>query len=238
MSFLTSTDVLRPAKGGVAGLLQKALFAAMPWVFSVLRRAKPVVTFGPMVLTSRYDDVRAVFADDKSFGVVYQPKLDVIMGGQPFFLGMADTAQYREDTAAMRTVVRPSDLPRLSADVEARAEAIVAAANGRIEVVDDLVRRVTSIFWPTISACRPFRRARAIYASGRRGCSNSSSPTRATIRAYAPRSMRSRQPCAPISTRRLPRVKSCRRRTMSWGGATSCSGRATPGSTMSASARR
>ena len=146
MSFLTSTDVLRPAKGGVAGLLQKTMFAAMPWVFSVLRHVKPVMTFGPMVLTSRYDDVRAVFADDKSFGVVYQPKLDVIMGGQPFFLGMADTAQYRKDTAAMRKVVRPSDLPRLSADVEARAEAIVAAANGRIEVVDELVRRVTFDF--------------------------------------------------------------------------------------------
>ena len=146
MSFLTSTDVLRPAKGGVAGLLKKGLFAAMPWVFSVLRRAKPVVTFGPMVLTSRYDDVRAVFADDKSFGVVYQPKLDVIMGGQPFFLGMADTAQYCEDTVALRKVVLPSDLPRLSSDVEARAEAIVAAAGGRIEVVDDLVRRVTFDF--------------------------------------------------------------------------------------------
>jgi hypothetical protein len=33
-------------------------------------------------------------------------KLDVIMGGQPFFLGMADTEQYRHDTDAMRKVVR------------------------------------------------------------------------------------------------------------------------------------
>jgi cytochrome P450 len=122
------------------------MFAAMPWAFSVLRCVKPVLKLGPMVLTSRYDDVKAVFADDRRFGVVYRPKLDVIMGGQPFFLGMADTARYREDTAAMRKVVRPSDLPRLSADVEARAEAIVAAAGGRIEVVGELVRRVTFDF--------------------------------------------------------------------------------------------
>ncbi len=146
MNILTSPEVLRPAKGGVAGLIQKAVFAAMPGAFSVLRRVHPVMKLGPMVLTSRYDDVKAVFADNRTFGVVYRPKLDVIMGGEQFFLGMADTPQYREDTAAMRSVVLPSDLPRLGADVEARAEAIVAACGGRIDVVDELVRRVTFDF--------------------------------------------------------------------------------------------
>lgn len=146
MNALTSPDVLRPAKGGLAGLIQKAVFAAMPWAFSVLRRVHPVMKAGPMVLTSRYDDVHAVFADDRTFGVVYRPKLDVIMGGEAFFLGMADTVQYREDTAAMRQVVLASDLPRLSVDVEARAEAIVARAGGRIDVVDQLVRPVTFDF--------------------------------------------------------------------------------------------
>jgi len=40
-------------------------------------------------------------------------------------------------------VVLPKDLPELGRKVEAMAEAIVAAAPGRIEVVDTLVRRVT-----------------------------------------------------------------------------------------------
>ncbi|RYY44438.1 MAG: cytochrome P450 [Sphingomonadales bacterium] len=115
----------------------------MPYAFAFLRRWKPIFKVGSMVLTSRHDDVREVFATDPAFGVPYKPKLDVIMGGQPFFLGMGDTPQYHADTAAMRKVMRPDDLPLLARQVEAMAEAIVAAAPGRIEVVDTLVRRVT-----------------------------------------------------------------------------------------------
>ncbi|MBO9624345.1 MAG: cytochrome P450 [Sphingomonas sp.] len=147
MSALTSSDVLRPGAKGFKGLIQRAVFAAMPWFFSVLRRVKPIARLGKNnYLTSRYDDVREVFATDTAFGVVYQPKLDVIMGGQPFFLGMGDTAEYRADTDAMRRVVLPADLPGLASRVEALAEAVVAAAPGRIEVVDTLVRTVTFAF--------------------------------------------------------------------------------------------
>ncbi|HVJ00662.1 MAG TPA: cytochrome P450 [Sphingomonas sp.] len=147
MSALTSKEVLRPGARGLKGLMQRAVFAAMPWFFSVLRRVKPIAKLGKSnYLTSRYDDVREVFATDTAFGVVYKPKLDVIMGGQPFFLGMADTPEYRADTDAMRRVVLPADLPGLAARVEALAEEVVAAARGRIEVVDTLVRRVTFTF--------------------------------------------------------------------------------------------
>jgi cytochrome P450 len=95
-------------------------------------------------MATRYDDVRQVFLDDEAFGVPYAPKLDVIMGGQPFFLGMGDTPTYRADTEAMRRVVRRDDIAtRLAPATERAAEAIVAAARGKLEVVDDLVRRVT-----------------------------------------------------------------------------------------------
>jgi cytochrome P450 len=143
VSILDSTDVLRPAPRGLKGAMSRAMFAAMPYAFAFLRRWKPVLKMKGMVLTSRHDDVREVFGNDPAFGVVYKPKLDVIMGGQPFFLGMGDTEQYRHDTAAMRKVIRPQDLPVLAQRVEAMAEAIVAAAPNRIDVVDTLVRRVT-----------------------------------------------------------------------------------------------
>lgn len=143
MSALTSREPLRPGKKGFAKLVERAMLGGLPYVFAFLRRWKPVAKAGGMVLTSRYDDVREVFATDPAFGVPYKPKLDVIMGGQPFFLGMGDTPQYRHDTDAMRMVVRPGDLPGLAQKVEAMAGAIVAAAPGRIEVVDTLVRRVT-----------------------------------------------------------------------------------------------
>lgn len=143
MNALTSRDVLRPEKKGLGGLLQRMMFAGMPYVFTFLRRWSPVTKLGSMYLTSRYDDVREVFATDPAFGVPYKPKLDIIMGGQPFFLGMGDTPEYHRDTGAMRKVVRREDLPALGQQAEAMAESIVAAAPGRIEVVDTLVRRVT-----------------------------------------------------------------------------------------------
>jgi cytochrome P450 len=99
---------------------------------------------GNTVVTSRYDDVREVFATDTAFGVPYATNLDVIMGGQPFFLGMSDTPLYRHDTAAMRKVMRIDDVAaRIAPAVEAMAERIVDEANGRVEVVDQLVRTVT-----------------------------------------------------------------------------------------------
>lgn len=146
MSALDSKEVLRPGPTGLKPLMQRMVFAAMPWFFSVLRRVKPIAKLGNNYLTSRHDDVREVFATDPAFGVVYKPKLDVIMGGQPFFLGMSDTPQYRHDVDAMLKVVRRDDLPMLARRVEALAEEIVTAAPGRIEVVDTLVRRVTFTF--------------------------------------------------------------------------------------------
>ena len=143
MSALTSTEVLRPGPKGFKAWMQHMVFALMPSFFAFLRRWKPVMKLGNNYLTSRYDDVREVFATDPAFGVIYKPHLDVIMGGQPFFLGMADTDAYRHDTAAMRKVVRPDDLSVLAARTEAQAEAIVAGAGGRIDVVDTLeVRRL------------------------------------------------------------------------------------------------
>jgi cytochrome P450 len=114
----------------------------MPFGFRLLRRFKPIVRFGNLYVVTLHDDVREVFATDRVFGVPYKPKLDVIMGGQPFFLGMADGPQYRADTAALRQVVRGDDLAMLGDRVEAKAELIVADCGGRVDVVD-LVRTVT-----------------------------------------------------------------------------------------------
>lgn len=146
MSVLSSTQVLRPAPKGLKRWFMARAMAALPFVFRVLRWLKPIPRFGKTYVATRYDDVCEVFGTDPAFGVLYKEKLDVIMGGEPFFLGMANTPHYQADTAALRKAVKRDDLPRLAADVEARAEAIVAAADGRIEVVDTLVRRVTFDF--------------------------------------------------------------------------------------------
>jgi cytochrome P450 len=146
MTILSSTEILRPGPKGLKRWLMTKVMAAMPFAFRLLRWLKPIPHFGKTYVATRYDDVRVLFATDPAFGVTYKDKLDVIMGGEPFFLGMANTPQYQADTAAMRKVVRREDLAHLAADVEARAEVIVAGAGGRIEVVDTLVRRVTFDF--------------------------------------------------------------------------------------------
>ena len=140
---MSAVDVLRPQKPGVGTWLMGQAMAHYGAAFAVLRAVRPKRAVGRTVLVTRYDDVREVMLADPDFPVPYHDKLDVIMGGEPFFLGMGDTDLYRRDTAAMRMAVRPDDIPsRLAPAAAARAEALAAAAGGRIEVVD-LTRAIT-----------------------------------------------------------------------------------------------
>ena len=142
MSALSSRDVLRPAPRGPKAWLAKRMMGLIPFGFRVLRRFKPIPKFGSYYIATRHDDVREVFATDPSCAVPYKEKLDVITGGQPFFLGMGDTAEYHRGLAGMERVVRADDLPALARGAEQRAEALVETAGGSVEVVG-LVRDVT-----------------------------------------------------------------------------------------------
>jgi cytochrome P450 len=144
MSVLASRDVLRPGPGGLKQAAMAFALEHLPLVFRALRAVWPIPKLGKTLAVTRYDDVREVFLNDSAFAAPYKPQLDVIMGGEPFFLGMGDTPQYRADTDAMRKVIRTDDIPaRLAPAVEAAADKIVTNAGGRLEVVDALVRRVT-----------------------------------------------------------------------------------------------
>jgi cytochrome P450 len=139
-----TASVLRPEPSRLKRLLSSCIMGLLPFGFRVLRKWWPIPRFGNTAVVTRYDDVREVFLNDTAFGVPYREKLDVIMGGQPFFLGMGDTPEYRRDTSAMRTVLRNDDIAtRLAPAVERLAEEVVANAGGRLEVVDTLVRQVT-----------------------------------------------------------------------------------------------
>lgn len=137
-------EVLRPAAGGLKAAIMGWAMGQLPLVFRILRAFRPILRLGKIFVVTRYDDVREVFLNDAAFRVPYAGKLDVIMGGHPFFLGMDDTPDYRRDTGAMRKVVLPADIPgRLAPMVEKLGEAIVTGANGNLEVVDSLVRAIT-----------------------------------------------------------------------------------------------
>jgi cytochrome P450 len=85
----------------------------------------------------------ALLADDV-FGVPYKEKLDLILGGVPFFLGMNDSEKHDREKKALSSAVPPKDVAeRLVPAAEAAAENALARANGKIEVVDQLFREVT-----------------------------------------------------------------------------------------------
>lgn len=116
----------------------------MPFLLRVARRLWPIPRLGGTYVVTRHDDVRDVYLNDRAFGVPYRKNLDVIMDGQPFFLSMGDTPAYHAGRDAMLAVMRREDIAaRLAPEAEARAKAIVDGAEGRLEVVDELVRRVT-----------------------------------------------------------------------------------------------
>ena len=142
MSALLSQHPLRPSPGGFKHWLKGRLLAALPIGFAVLRRVWPIAGTERFRVVTLHDDVREVFGTDTAFQVPYDANLQVITGGEPFFLGMPDTPAYRAGVEAMRRVMRAEDLPALACRTEQMAASIVAETEGRLEVVDDLVRRV------------------------------------------------------------------------------------------------
>ena len=144
-SLLNSREVLRPAPKGLKGMIGNAVMRSLPFLFGVARAVWPIPKLGSKVITTRYDDVLDVFANDPAFGVPYKKNLDVIMGNEPFFLSMGDTPAYHAGRDAMLRVVRPRGHRRRGSrpQAEAMAEAIVAEAGGRLDVVDSMVRSVT-----------------------------------------------------------------------------------------------
>src|SRR5436190_19143629 len=127
MSATTVQDPLRPVGGFQRAVGNLLVGTLVPLGLRVLRALPRNPRLGKIVVASRYDEVREVFLNDPAFHVPYAEKLNVIMGGHPFFLGMDDSEQYRRDTAAMRQVIQIPDIAgRLAPAVERCGEKIVA----------------------------------------------------------------------------------------------------------------
>jgi cytochrome P450 len=145
-SAIPSTDILRPGASpdtSLKGKLTRWGMDHMDAVFRVIRNVWPIPAFGKFAMVTRCTDVQEVMSRSAVFANPYNAKLDVIMGGHPFFLGMSDTEEYTRDTTNMRMVMRRTDIEqRLTAATLAEAERLVEASGGTIEVVD-LVRSVT-----------------------------------------------------------------------------------------------
>jgi cytochrome P450 len=141
-----ATPILRPAPPRDAALKGKLTAWGMDHIdliFRLLRNLWPIPRVGKFALVTRFDDVEEVMSLSQVFVNPYNEKLNVIMDGHPFFLGMTNSEEYTRDTTNMRMVVRRTDIEsRLIPATLASAESIVAGGQGRVEIVD-LVRTVT-----------------------------------------------------------------------------------------------
>jgi len=140
--------------GGTAGSRIGAALTAPASLrrgFAVLRLFQPNLVLGRNLVTAytnngtaivtRREDVTDVLSRDDDFGVVYGPRMEMITGGENFFLGMQDTARYTRDVSNMRLAVRRDDVTlRVKPILDAVAHDRVDRARGRIDVPQQLTQ--------------------------------------------------------------------------------------------------
>ncbi len=114
-------------------------------VFRLLRSVDPILVLKDIAIVTRFTDVQEVLNRDSIFHVPYAQHFDRLCDGHNFFLGMENTPEYARDVATMRLAIRREDIPQIvSPFVKQRAEAIVNASDGRIDVVTELADMVPS----------------------------------------------------------------------------------------------
>jgi cytochrome P450 len=125
-------------------------------IFAILRRIKPILLIKNYALVTRFEDVQEVLARDEVFQVTYAEKMEIVTGGQNFFLGMQNSPEYTRDVSHMRSVVRREDIPdRIVPFVQRTAAELVAAAGGRIDVVKQLSKTVPARWIADYFGCPP-----------------------------------------------------------------------------------
>jgi cytochrome P450 len=123
--------------------------------FAFLRAVQPLLTLpvnivgayegdGSLIVT-RAADVAEVLHREADFTVVYGPRMRKLTGGRDFFLGVQDGPLYRRDTAAMRAIVKASDVAAIAAMARAEATAAVAASGGTLDLVSAISARIPAL---------------------------------------------------------------------------------------------
>ena len=109
-------------------------------LFALLRRVRPVVLSHGVAIVTHYDDVLEVLNRDEAFSVEpYRQKMKELAGD--FILGLDDSPRYERDVSVLRLAARRADVPGLAAYVAETADALVAEATDRLDVVE-LAKRV------------------------------------------------------------------------------------------------
>jgi cytochrome P450 len=123
-----------------ADMIEKGALDHPQLLFSLLRRARPVLLTHGLAVVTRYHDVVEVLANDEAFSVEpYRATMSRLAGD--FILGTDDGPRYERDSAILRLAAPRSDVPSWAAFVSEQAEVIVSAADRRLNVAA-LAKRV------------------------------------------------------------------------------------------------
>ena len=113
------------------------------WILAALRRFRPVLLAGQWAVITRYDDVVTALDAPEAIAVPFAAAVEALNDGPNFLLGMADGADYRWLRGIVLAAFPPSEAgTRVQQIATDEAQAIVAAANGRLDAVRDLITRV------------------------------------------------------------------------------------------------
>lgn len=150
------------ASGGIAPFFlqtstQRRAFAFLRGVYPniSLRRVvmKSYDNTGTAIVTRR-DDVIDVLNRNEDFEVVYGTRMRQLTQGDNFFLGMQPGWDYTRDTSAMRLAARITDVADIvQPRATEKAEAIVAASSGKIDIVPTLTLEVPWDMTDTYFGC-------------------------------------------------------------------------------------
>ena len=103
--------------------------------FAQLRAERPVLVTPEVTLAARYADCDLILRRYDSFGVdLYKPK----QGG--YWMAQADTAAHWREKSVMRAILDREDIPDIRDYIAAKAAALLAGGDGRLEVVAGLTR--------------------------------------------------------------------------------------------------
>ncbi len=142
---LANFDFNSIATKGAAAKIKGALFQKLlPPLYALSSAFFPVMKAGGFYHITREAQVRDILSRPDEFGVPFGPEMNELAGGVTFALGIDGPDQARQN-AIVRKVIKPAqDMALITKLTRQFAQALLENSGGRIDVMNDLIRRTTT----------------------------------------------------------------------------------------------
>ncbi|MEM7301247.1 MAG: cytochrome P450 [Pseudomonadota bacterium] len=128
---------------GMAAKIANLMINHPYWWQRIIRNFFPLLTIGKISFVARDEDVREVLERQDVFETPFGPDMVDTNGGVEAVLGMQDGPAYRITKDMLARAFRRQDIAEVVTPVSAQlAQEAVAASNGRIDAVQDLITAI------------------------------------------------------------------------------------------------